>query len=126
MTANVFSFRDQARSSKIKQIKKVLLLETVLHELTKHSEVSLDAVPEKNEIRQEAIDKYTKGDLPQPKTPDEFWSGSNFKTFYQYLVQGIKPQTKFPNTRKTTSELQTLYNQYNPTYGDTNVTLEIE
>jgi len=91
------------------EIKKVLLLETVLHELTKHSEVSLDAVPEKNYIRQAAIDKYTKGDLPQPKTPDEFWSGSNFKTFYQYLVQGIKPQTKFPNTRKTTSELQTLY-----------------
>ena len=28
--------------------------------------------------------------------------------------------------KKYVHELQTLYNQYNPTYGDTNVTLEIE
>ena len=61
---------------------------------------------EKNEILQEAINKYTTGLLPQTSVS----AGSVFKSFYHDLVLG-KTEITFPNTRKTTHDLQTLFNR---------------
>ena len=66
------------------EIKKILLLEALLIDISErgNNDVQLDAVPERNEIRQEAINKYTTGLLPQTSVS----AGSVFKSFYHDLV----------------------------------------
>ena len=82
-------------------------METILISISEqgYSNVDLKGIPNRDLIRQKAINKYTTGLIPQTSVDD-----SIFKTFYGNLVKG-KTDITFPNTKKTTQQLQTLFNE---------------
>merc|ERR1712110_36621 len=80
------------------KIKDILKLELILYDVgVRDDSVDLGSVPEKNEIRQVAINKYTTGLIP-----GSFVSNPIFKDFYPILVawQGTTAII-LPNTKKT-------------------------
>jgi len=91
------------------EIKNIFLLEAILIDIERDDAFDLELVPKINgpdDIKQEAIYKYTTGLSPYGLTPDD-----KFKKFFLNLAgwQG-KPDITLPNTKKKTQHLQALFN----------------